>query len=218
MALVLAIEPDARQGGILKRIVSELVGAELVLVESREAAIAVIDQRLPDVMLVTALLSPRDEEELVTRLRSLDGAEHLQTHTIPLLAGTRGSDSKTGKSGGLLGRFRRKKEVDQPSSGCDPEIFAEEIRTFLVRSAQLKAEGVAAIALAAEELEVDLAASKTKRRFTAEVAAAPQPDDVPAPPAIGRIIELGRSIRVEAELQVELQVVGGRLERAGAGH
>src|SRR5688500_20216819 len=75
VALVLAIEPDIRQGTILKRIVRELVGADLVLVESRDAAIAAIDRQIPDVILVTALLSPRDEDELVSHLRALDGAE-----------------------------------------------------------------------------------------------------------------------------------------------
>ncbi len=128
--------------------------------------------RVPDVLLVTALLSPRDEDELVTHLRSLDGAEHLQTHTIPLLSGTRVTDESPARSGGLFGKLLRRKEVQAPMAGCDPEIFAEEIRTFLLRAAQLKAESVAAIAQAAEELEVDFAASHERRRFAAERPAA----------------------------------------------
>jgi hypothetical protein len=172
VALVLAIEPDTRQGGILRRIVGELVGAELVLVESREAAIAAIADRVPDVLLVTALLSPRDEDELVAHLRGLDGAEHLQTHTIPLLSGTRATDASPSKSSGLFGKFLRRKEVELPIAGCDPEIFAEEVRTFLKRAAQLKAEAVTAIARAAEELEEDLADSHERRRFAAERPAA----------------------------------------------
>ena len=89
MALVLAIEPDIRQANILKRIVRELVMADLILVESRDAAIASINQQIPDVILLTALMSPRDEDELVAHLRRLGAAEHLQTHTIPLLSGPR---------------------------------------------------------------------------------------------------------------------------------
>jgi hypothetical protein len=92
VALVLAIEPDHRQATTLKRVVRELVKADLVLVDSRDAAITAIDSQIPDVILVTALLSPRDEEELVTHLRALEGAEHLQTHTIPQLAGSRADD------------------------------------------------------------------------------------------------------------------------------
>ena len=89
MALVLAIEPDIRQANILRHIVRELVMADLILVESRDAAIASIDQQIPDVILLTALMSPRDEDELVSHLRRLGAAEHLQTHTIPLLSGPR---------------------------------------------------------------------------------------------------------------------------------
>ena len=71
MALVLAVEPDHRQATILKRIVRELVRADLVLVDSRDAAVAALTARVPDVILLTALLSPRDEEELVAYLRTL---------------------------------------------------------------------------------------------------------------------------------------------------
>src|SRR5829696_9219 len=119
MALVLAIEPDIRQGGILKRIVRELVQAQLILVESRDAAIAAIDQQIPDVILLTALMSPRDEDELITHLRGLGSAEHLQTHTIPLLSTARTAEAPQ-KSGGLLGKFRKRKEAE-PIGGCDPE-------------------------------------------------------------------------------------------------
>ena len=99
MALVLAIEPDIRQGGILKRIVRELVQADLVLVESRDAAIAAIDQQIPDVILLTALMSPRDEDELVAHLRTLENAGHLQTHTIPQLASSLDSGEERGSRG-----------------------------------------------------------------------------------------------------------------------
>src|SRR5829696_6027529 len=141
MALVLAIEPDIRQGGVLKHIVRELVEADLILVESRDAAIAAIDQQIPDVILLTALMSPRDEDELVTHLRRLGAAEHLQTHTLPLLSTARGSEPAA--KGGLLGKFRKRKETAEPMVGCDPEVFADEVRTFLARAAELKAEAIA---------------------------------------------------------------------------
>ena len=152
MALVLAIEPDHRQATTLKRVVRELVQANLVLVDSRDGAITAIDQQIPDVILVTALLSPRDEEELVTHLRTLEGAEHLQTHTIPQLAGSRDDSDSRGSGGGLLGKFRKRKDAE-PLAGCDPELFAEEIRTFLARAAQMKAEAVANLRNRVAQLE-----------------------------------------------------------------
>ena len=40
---------------------------------------------MPDLILLTALISPRDETEIADLIRELDGAEHTQTLTIPLL-------------------------------------------------------------------------------------------------------------------------------------
>src|SRR5512141_3078942 len=102
MPLVLALEPDLRQAAIIKRVIQQKVRADLVLIDSREAAIAALGSAVPDVVLLTALLSPRDEDELITYLRSIDGADHLQTHTIPQLA-SKGSDVEAPAEGqGLL--------------------------------------------------------------------------------------------------------------------
>jgi hypothetical protein len=93
------------------------------------------------VLLISALLSPRDEDELVAHLRTLDNAGHLQTHTIPQLASALGGGEERA-SGGLLSAFRRKKkkEPEAAPSGCDPDMFAEEIRSYLQRAAEMSRE------------------------------------------------------------------------------
>lgn len=140
MALVLALEPDLRQAAIIRRVIQQNVCADLVLVDSRDAAIAALGSAVPDVVLLTALLSPRDEEELITHLRSLDGADHLQTHTIPQLASSGAGPDSQAEGQGLLKRFRKKKEQPAQIPGCDPEMFALEVRAFLDRAAELKRE------------------------------------------------------------------------------
>jgi CheY-like chemotaxis protein len=137
--LVLAIEPDLRQAAIVKRIVREKVLADVVVVDSPDAALAAMRTTVPDVLLLSALLSPRDEDELVAHLRTLEGAEHLQTHTIPLLASALGPGEGRATRG-LLAAFRRKKKPEPPPSGCDPDLFAEEIRVFIQRAADMKRE------------------------------------------------------------------------------
>jgi hypothetical protein len=158
VALVLAIEPDHRQATILKRIVKEKVHADAVIVESPDAALAAINAQVPDVLLLSALLSPRDEDELIAHLRTLDSADHIQTHTIPQLASTGAYQDDQGRKGrGLLGVFKRsKKEADVAVPGCDPELFAEEIVTFLHRAAERKAEGVAALQSRVDRLEYEV--------------------------------------------------------------
>ena len=135
-SLVLAIEPDLRQAAIVKRIVREKALAEIVVVDSRDAAMEAIRTSMPDVLLLSALLSPRDEDELVAHLRTLENAGHLQTHTIPQLASSLDAGEERA-SRGLLSAFRRKKE-SAPVAGCDPELFAEEIRTYLQQAADKK--------------------------------------------------------------------------------
>jgi hypothetical protein len=112
--------------------------AEVVVVDSRDAALAVIRTSVPDVLLLSTLLSPRDEDELIAHLRTLD-AQHLQTHTIPQLASALTPGEKRGTRG-LFSAFRRKKEPEAVVAGCDPDLFAEEIRTYLQRAEDKRRE------------------------------------------------------------------------------
>lgn len=136
--LVLAIEPDLRQAAIVKRIVREQALAEVAVVDTRDAAIEAMRTCMPDVLLLSALMSPRDEDELIAHLKTLENAGHLQTHTIPQLASTLGPGEERA-SRGLLSAFRRKKDP-APVAGCDPDLFAEEIRVFLQRAADKKSQ------------------------------------------------------------------------------
>jgi hypothetical protein len=134
--LVLAIEPDLRQAAIVKRIVREKALADVAVVDSRDAAIEAMRTCMPDVLLLSALMSPRDEDELIAHLKTLDNAGHLQTHTIPQLASALQPGGERGGRG-LLSAFRKKKDLG-PANGCDPDLFADEIRVFLKRAAEKK--------------------------------------------------------------------------------
>jgi hypothetical protein len=131
MSLVLAIERDAAQAEILREVLRGRVGAELVVVTSRTAAIAAIKKQVPDLILVTALLSPRDEEALVAHLRSMENATHLQTLTIPQFR----KPEAASKKGGF---FSRKKTTTP--AGCDPAVFADEVATYLARAREVRKE------------------------------------------------------------------------------
>jgi CheY-like chemotaxis protein len=139
MPLVLAIEPDVRQAAIVKRIVREKVLADVAVVDSRDAALEAMRTTVPDVLLLSALLSPRDEDELIAHLRSLRDAEHLQTHTIPQLASSFGIDDDD-QPRGLFSAFKRKKNSASATAGCDPDLFADEIKSYLKRAADKKRE------------------------------------------------------------------------------
>ena len=85
MPIILAIEPDRRQAAHLTALVHRRVKAELILVPTTEGALDAIGNRVPDLMLVPALLSPQDDAALAAALRVIAAAACVQMLTIPVL-------------------------------------------------------------------------------------------------------------------------------------
>jgi len=128
MSLILAIEPNKNQAHQLNALVRQHLKAELVTAPTAAAALAALGDRIPDVVLTPALFGLRDEAALTERLRQLgsDGS-HVQTLAIPILAPV----AARGGNNGLLGR---KKEKGEGNVGCDPAVFADQIRIYLQRA------------------------------------------------------------------------------------
>jgi CheY-like chemotaxis protein len=128
MSLILAIEPNKNQAHQLGALVRAHLKAELVTAPTAAAALAALGDRIPDVVLTPALFGLRDETALTERLRQLgsDGS-HVQTLAIPILAPA----SSRGPHNSLLGGKRAKADANV---GCDPAVFAEQIRIYLQRA------------------------------------------------------------------------------------
>jgi hypothetical protein len=135
MALIVAIEPDKRQAGQLLAVVRERLGAELVLADTAERALAQLGDRVPDLILTSALLSTKDEAAIADHLRALDShAAHVQTLTIPVLASAKPrASSGRGMLSALLGD--RTSDDDTAPDGCDPAVFADQCAAYLDRVA-----------------------------------------------------------------------------------
>src|SRR5712691_5624805 len=134
MPIILAIEPDKRQAAHVSAIVRHRVGAELILVDTTEGALDAIGTRVPDVVLVPALLSPQDDAALAAALRVIAAAAHVRTLTIPVFS----NGTAHSQGGGLLARFRRGRS-EATSVGCDPAVFAEQITDYLREAAAERA-------------------------------------------------------------------------------
>ena len=133
MPLILAIESDKRQAAQLTAMARSRLKAELVLADSAERALQALGERIPDLILTPALLSPRDEDALTGHLRRLNSkAAHVQTLAVPLLAGVEhhGSMGRT-----VLSALRREKQGPAIADGCDPDVFAEQVQAYLERAA-----------------------------------------------------------------------------------
>jgi hypothetical protein len=129
MSLILAIEPNKNQAHQLNALVRQHLKAELVTAPTAAAALAALGDRIPDVVLTPALFGLRDEAALTERLRQLgsDGS-HVQTLAIPILAPA----AARGGNNGLLGR--KKEKGADANVGCDPAVFAEQIKIYLQRA------------------------------------------------------------------------------------
>ena len=115
MPLILVVEPDRRQAAHLTHVVRQRVGAELILAETTELALASIGNRVPDLILVPALLSPQDDAALAAALRVIATAAHVQMLTTPLFA-TAAPEPKRGYCRHSDGRSRPKPQ----STGATP--------------------------------------------------------------------------------------------------
>ena len=136
MPIVLAIEPDRRQAAHLTGIVRHQVGAELILAETTEGALDAIGDRVPDLVLVPALLSPTDDAALAAALRVIAAAAHVRTLTIPVLASATKRAAKTG----MLAKWRSNRAASPEPEGCDPAVFGEQISAYLQEVAEARAE------------------------------------------------------------------------------
>jgi hypothetical protein len=136
MPIVLAIEPDRHQAAHLTAIVRHQVGAELVLAHTTEGALDAIGNRVPDLVLVPALLSPQDDAALAAALRVIAAAAHVRTLTIPVLS----HGTKREAARGMLAKWRRSREASPEPDGCEPAVFGEQIVTYLREAAADRAQ------------------------------------------------------------------------------
>ena len=134
MPLLLAVEPDPEQLSKLSSLVGKLTDAELVSASTAAAALVALGDRIPDVILTSPLITPKDEALLAMRMRELgDRASHAQRLTIPVLGEPR---KVRGFFSGLMG-YRGQKSFNQ---GCDPEAFGAEIGVYLEHGLTSRAE------------------------------------------------------------------------------
>ncbi len=136
MARIVVVHPDPSQSRVLGHVLRELPDADVVLVASTDAALAAIDQRIPDLVLLHELTSPHDCEQLVAYLDVLPDAAHVQVIDVPPLQIL--SDSNG------LPRPRESRTARQPARpaamGCDPRLFASDVARYVAGVESFKHE------------------------------------------------------------------------------
>ena len=129
--VILAVEPDQHQAAQLTALFRRQFTEELVLAGTTTAALDKLRGRIPELVLTSALITPRDETALIHWLRELgEKASHVQTVTIPVLASGSEPPVEKKKSGGLTFVWEKPSVASAPDS-CDPAVFADWISVYL---------------------------------------------------------------------------------------
>lgn len=133
--LVVAVERDPTQIEHLTA-VSARVTAELRVTDSVDAALRQVETVLPDVILMPALLSSREELAIGSRLRDLGAAAaHVQLLTIPRFS------PKPRTPASRMLSFRRAKAAPAVSQGPAVDMFAEQLMVYLERASAIRRSG-----------------------------------------------------------------------------
>jgi hypothetical protein len=135
MAAILAIEGDHNRRVLLRTLIQNRVEAHLTIVESAQAAIAYLSVCDVDVIVVPALLPPRDSEQLSSHVR-LNAGRHVQMVTIPALDVLRETPPEESQGPGIFGRRRAATLGLQ----YDPAMVALQIADRLEHALKMRGE------------------------------------------------------------------------------
>ena len=131
MSVILVVEPDSRHAAQLAAMARKHLTAELVMADSASRAVAAMADRVPDVLLMSPLLSRQDEATLAAWLRGLGpAAAHVQELTIPMLA-VAAAPMPVLRRRGMLSGLRRTRDETAGTDGCELDEFARQVSAYV---------------------------------------------------------------------------------------
>jgi hypothetical protein len=135
----LAVEPDASQAKALEQMLNARIGGTLRVVGSIEDAFAALVERIPDLILMSPLLAPQDEERIVARLGSMGvDASHVRLLSIPRVGDGPVPVEKKRRFG-----WQSQKAPSSSGAGCDPAAFANDVAEYLSEALALRQQSQA---------------------------------------------------------------------------
>ena len=122
--LIVAVEPDPLQANRVADVLRRAFSADVILADTANEAIQALRDRVPELILTSALLPPRDENLLTQWLRDRgQAANHVQTVTIPVLEVPAQAPIFSGGKAGPPSLAA--------AAACDPAMFADWVSVYL---------------------------------------------------------------------------------------
>jgi len=133
MSLILVIVADPHEAAQLATLIQGRLPVDLVQAAEVGEGLLSLEDRIPDLILTSPLMSPFDDGVLDEYLRDLGPAgAHVQTLRIPVL-------SQAPKKAKRLGFSLRRSKPEAPTiDGCEPKVFVDEIEQYLARATEEK--------------------------------------------------------------------------------
>lgn len=138
MSWILVVQPDSGQADALYEALRGRVSAEVVFVESLDAAFDWIEEAIPDVILLPTLTPAFVEDYLLAYLATLPGTGHVQIMGIPHLATIEPAAPPPRRS-----LFRWRRRVTPPPvvrPGRDPGAFTQDVIEYLACARAIRKE------------------------------------------------------------------------------
>jgi len=128
MALILVVEPDRTRAAQVASLMRNHLRAQTIVVDCALRARGALVYSIPDVILLSTLISTQDEAGITSELRGLgDAAAHVQLVTIPMLAD---APAPPASRRGLLASFLTAKPSIE-TAGCEADLFAQQVSDYL---------------------------------------------------------------------------------------
>ena len=179
MPLILAIVADPHEAAQLAALIQGRLAVDLVQATEVGEGLLALDDRIPDLILTSPLMSPFDDGVLDEYLRELGptGA-HVQTLRIPVLSEAPRKKPRLGFS------LRRKPKPEaRTPEGCEPKVFADEIAQYLSRAAEEKRHAESNETTAVMAREEVTAPTTGEEEWTPAYSSDAAPVYLPDPPA-----------------------------------
>ena len=166
MSWLLVVQPDPVQADALCNALRGNVSEDIVVAESLDAALSLIDEKVPDVILLPSLMPAAVEDYVVAYLGATPGADHVQILGLPALRQplepvpqkrTALGACQDWISRSIIPWWRRQELHHEPpsvdASGYDSRAFTKDVIDYLAGAKLVKKEMALYGASASEKLE-----------------------------------------------------------------
>src|SRR5262245_51400929 len=137
MSWLLIVQPDSVQADLLSEALRTHVSKDVVVADSLDDALSSIDQGIPDIVLLPALIPADAEDYVISYLGAIPAAKHVQILGIPVLEGPEQPVQPRARS---LMPWRQRQRQEPLTPGCDPGTFTEDVIRYLSGVRTLKHE------------------------------------------------------------------------------